>query len=168
MKIVTTPMCEGIVKLAGITDYKVTKFPKKEDGDLAILLSESKTDMEAIYIKLNTFTQIKESFEKVKEICNGSGDIDFSKYLIYKNYLSDKNVKVKVYSNFIRDIVEDIGLTIDDNDYDYVIAPDYIIPEINEKKEIIEIPSHSNAPIDPIERAYMRYKTVEDFINNQH
>ena len=42
MKIVTTPMCEEIVKLAGIKDYVVNKFPDEEDGDLAILLSESK------------------------------------------------------------------------------------------------------------------------------
>lgn len=42
MKIVTTPMCEEIVKLVGISDYAVNKHPTEEDGDLAILLSESK------------------------------------------------------------------------------------------------------------------------------
>ena len=54
MRIVTTPMCEEILKIAGVSDYKVNKFPTKEDGDLAILLSESKADMESLYLKLNS------------------------------------------------------------------------------------------------------------------
>ena len=41
MKIVTTPMCEEIVKLAGIKDYIVDKNPDNQEGDLAIVLSES-------------------------------------------------------------------------------------------------------------------------------
>ena len=32
MKIVTTPMCEEIVRLAGIEDYAVNKFPDDEEG----------------------------------------------------------------------------------------------------------------------------------------
>ena len=65
MKIVTTPMCEEIVKLAGIKDYNVNKHPTSNDGDLAILLSESKVDMDSIPIKLNTPSQIFESIKKV-------------------------------------------------------------------------------------------------------
>ena len=71
MKIVTTPMCEEIVKLAGITDYTVNKFPKKEDGDLAILLSESKVDMDCLPIKINTPRQVFESIKKVSKINGG-------------------------------------------------------------------------------------------------
>ena len=47
MKIITTPMCEEIVKLAGITDYALNKFPDEEAGDLAIVLSESKVEMDS-------------------------------------------------------------------------------------------------------------------------
>lgn len=32
MKIITTPMCEEIVRLAGISDYTVNKFPDDEEG----------------------------------------------------------------------------------------------------------------------------------------
>ena len=47
-------MCEEVVKLAGIKDYKVNKNPDLEKGDLAILLSESKIKMDSLPIKLNT------------------------------------------------------------------------------------------------------------------
>lgn len=168
MKIVTTPMCEEIVKIAGVSDYKVVKFPKKEDGDLAILLSESKTDMEALYLKLNTFEQIKESVEKVGKICGTVTEIDFGDCEIASRYLNrdvENTAKVKVYSNFLKDITEDMGFVVTDNDYDYVVAPDYMIREIDEEKPIIEIPSHSSVSKDPIERACSRYKILEDFIN---
>ena len=54
MRIVTTPMCEEVVRLAGINDYKVNKNPDLEDGDLAILLSESKVEMNSLAIKRKT------------------------------------------------------------------------------------------------------------------
>ena len=53
MKIVTTPMCEELVKLVGIKNYKVNKHPNKDDGDLAILLSESKVEIDSIPLKVN-------------------------------------------------------------------------------------------------------------------
>lgn len=169
MRIVTTPMCEEIVRLAGISEYKVNKFPKSEDGDLAILLSESKADMESLYLKLNTFRQIKESFEKVKERCGGRGDIDFGGCRLAEKYLSgadiENSTRVKVYSNFIRDIVEDMGFVIDEEDYEYIVAPDYMVSEIDESKPIIEMPSHGKVSLDPIERACARYEILEDFIN---
>ena len=65
MKIVTTPMCEEIVKFAGIEHYTVNKNPDLEEGDLAILLSESKVKMNSMPIKLNTPSQIFESIKKV-------------------------------------------------------------------------------------------------------
>ena len=64
-------MCEEIVRLAGIRDYAVNKFPQKSDGDLAILLSESKVEMNAVQIKINTSTQI---FESIKEISSLAGN----------------------------------------------------------------------------------------------
>ena len=71
MKIVTTPMCEEIVRLAGVTDYVVNKFPDKGDGDLAILLSESKVEMDAFPIKINTPAQV---FESIREVSRISGN----------------------------------------------------------------------------------------------
>ena len=170
MRIVTTPMCEEIIKLAGITDYKVNKFPTKEDGDLAILLSESKTDLDSIYLKLNTFKQIKESIEKVASVCNKNHkEITFDDCPIASKYLekTHKNsTKVKVYSNFLKDIVEDMGFIITDDDYDYIVAPDYLISKIeSNNKFIIEIPSHGAVSANPIIRACERYKILEDFIN---
>lgn len=168
MKIVTTPMCEEILKIVGISDYKVKKFPTKEDGDLAILLSESKTDMESIYLKLNTFKQIKNSVEKVGKRVNKSPIVDFSDCEIASKYLNkeiENTTKVKVYSNFLKDIVEDMGFIITDRDYDYAVVPDYLIEKVDEDKPIIKIPSHSSVSLNPIERAYLRYKILEDFIN---
>ena len=68
MRIVTTPMCEEIVRLAGISDYAVNKFPDKKDGDLAILLSESKVEMDSLPIKINTPKQIFESIKEVSKL----------------------------------------------------------------------------------------------------
>ena len=65
MKIVTTPMCEEIVKLVGIKNYKVNKHPNKDDGDLAILLSESKVEIDSIPLKVNSAVQIFESIKKI-------------------------------------------------------------------------------------------------------
>ena len=65
MIIVTTPMCKKILELAGIKDFKVNVNVDNEKADLAILLSENKTKLPSLAIKLNTFSQIKErkSFE---------------------------------------------------------------------------------------------------------
>ena len=93
MKIVTTPMCEVIVKLAGINDYVVNKFPDDEGGDLAILLSESKVEMNSLPIKINTPKQVFESIKKVSKITgNELSDMDvqrfFDKYPLAKKYLN--------------------------------------------------------------------------------
>lgn len=83
MKIVTTPMCEKILEFVGITDYKVNKNPDNEDGDLAIILSESNTKMDSLKIKLNTFSQIKNSIiqvSKIKNILNKHHNSNSSKF----------------------------------------------------------------------------------------
>ena len=120
MKIITTPMCEEIVKLAGVSDYIVNKFPDEEDGDLAILLSESKVEMDSLPIKLNTPSQIFESIKKVSQITsNELSDVDvlafFEDYELCKKYLNsdfEYDVDVKVYSEFLKDIVNDFGFNI--------------------------------------------------------
>ena len=67
MIVVTTPMCKQIVEWAGLKKFKVNKFPDEEEGDFAILLSESKVKMDSLAIKTNTFRQIKESIKTVSK-----------------------------------------------------------------------------------------------------
>lgn len=218
MKIVTTPMCEKILEFAGIINYKVNKNPDNEEGDIAIILSESDTKMDSLKIKLNTFTQIKNSIvqvSKLKKIPNNklninysipddnfNSDIEelslknndlflnesdlssklisdiFSNYSLALDWLdNDKkrdfrkknlNIRVKVYSLFLRDIVEDMGFTIvelEDNNSksDYTIFPDYM--NFNNKDSsniLIYIPTHNNAPKDPIKRAELRYSILNN------
>lgn len=172
MKIVTTPMCEEIVKLAGINDYVVNKFPQKTDGDLAILLSESKVEMDALQIKINTATQI---FDSIKEVSKILGDelsdemilSYFDDYELCKKYLNSnfkRDVNVKVYSEFLRDIVSDVGFNIDSDNFDYVIYPDYLKDKVTECENLVEIPSHNGISKNPFEKAELRYGILENLI----
>ena len=77
-----------------------------------------------------------------------------------------KKIKVKVYSNFLREIVEDMGYTTVETQAEFLVFPDYLKDKINHEIEsmgdrAIEIPSHRNAPIKPLERAKMRYNILE-------
>ena len=172
MKIVTTPMCEEIVKLAGVTDYNVNKFPSKEDGDFAILLSESKLKMDGLAIKINTPKQVFESIKKVSKI-NGNelSDIDvqgfFEDYKLAKKYLNSdfkRDVNVKVYSEFLKDIVLDLGFNIVTDDFDYVIYPDYLKDKVIESENLVEIPSHNSISKNPFEKIETRYAILENLI----
>ncbi len=172
MKIVTTPMCEEIVRLAGVTDYVVNKFPDKGDGDLAILLSESKVEMDAFPIKINTPAQVFESIREVSRISgNELADEDilafFDGYDLAKKYLlSDfkRDVNVKVYSEFLKDIVEDVGFNIVSDDFDYVIYPDYLENKVIETENLVEIPSHNSISKNPFEKIELRYAVLENLI----
>ncbi|WP_405293145.1 hypothetical protein [Methanobrevibacter sp.] len=172
MKIVTTPMCEEIVKLAGITDYAVNKFPNKDDGDLAILLSESKVDMDSLAIKINTSTQI---FESIKEVSNLSAkplnddeiSVFFEDYELCKKYLNSnfkRDVNVKVYSEFLKDIVSDVGFNIVCDNFEYVIYPDYLKNNVKETDNLVEIPSHNDISKNPFKKAELRYSILENLI----
>jgi segregation and condensation protein B len=172
MKIVTTPMCEEIVKLAGITDYAVNKFPTNDDGDLAILLSESKVDMDAIAIKINTASQIFESIRKVSRI--GGTELSdseilsfFDGYELCRKYLVSnfkRDVNVKVYSEFLKDIVSDLGFNIDSDEFDFVIYPDYLKDNVEESENLVEIPSHNSISKNPFDKAELRYSILENLI----
>lgn len=171
MKIVTTPMCEEIVRLAGITDYAVQKHPKSSDGDLAILLSESKVDFDSIALKLNTPNQIFDSIKKVSALQKELDDEEiisfFTDYPLAKKYLiSDfkNNVKVKVYSKFLKDIVLDMGFEINSSHYDYVIYPDYLKSGVLEDENLVEIPTHGSVSKNPFERIELRYSILENII----
>lgn len=172
MKIVTTPMCEEIVKLAGIRDYAVNKFPDEEDGDLAILLSESKVEMKSLRIKINTPSQIFESIREVSKLTGTELSDDeisefFSDYELCKKYLNSdfkRDIPVKVYSEFLKDIVEDFGFDIVSEDFKYVIYPDYLKSNVTEDENLVEIPSHNDISKNPFEKAELRYSILENLI----
>ena len=206
MIVVTTPMCKQIVEWAGLKEFKVNKFPDEEEGDFAILLSESKVKMDSLAIKTNTFRQIKESIKTVSkalfeknliEKAIGDEEIEaiFNDYkddalyaLLDENEFneirkSNKDKKVKVYSEFLKDIVLDIGADVidftydkngnDDNandlgmDFDYLVYPDYLEEEVLKREnlksnefKVIKILSHNNISKDPILKAESRYATL--------
>ena len=173
MRIVTTPMCEEVVKLAGIRDYKVNKNPDLEKGDLAILLSESKVKMDSMAIKLNTPKQLFESIREVSKLTDYELSDEeilelFEGYDLCIKYLNDyenPQVKVKVLSKFLTDIVDNIGFEINDENYDYVIYPDYLKDNIqNEGVILVEIPSHNFVSKNPFERIQARYAILEKLI----
>ena len=172
MKIVTTPMCEEIVKLAGIKNYAVNKHPCPEDGDLAILLSESKVEMDAMPIKLNTPSQIFESIKKVSKLSSNELADDeilefFKDYPLAKKYLIPdfkQNIDVKVYSEFLKDIVLDMGFNINGDNFEYVIFPYYLKSKVTENENLVEIPSHGGISKNPFERIEVRYAILESLI----
>jgi segregation and condensation protein B len=173
MRIVTTPMCEEVVKLAGIRDYKVNKNPDLEEGDLAILLSESKVKMDSLAIKLNTPKQLFESIREVSkrtdhELSEGEILEFYEGYDLCIKYLKDyenSHVKVKVLSKFLTDIVDNIGFEINDENYDYVIYPDYLKDNVQNEDVIpVEIPSHNFVSKNPFERIQARYAILEKLI----
>lgn len=177
MKIVTTPMCRKVVELGGISDYVVNKHPSSKDGDFAILLSESGTDIDSLPLKLNTFDEILDSIIEVSNLTSKplSKDEVIDKImdynLIYEWFTNtgkfsqlkgeNHNINVKVLSNFLKEIVEDMNFNIDDSNFDYLIYPDYMedIEESSDYK-LVKIPSHHNVPEDPIERAELRYSIL--------
>ena len=207
MIVVTTPMCKQIVEWAGLKEFKVNKFPDEEEGDFAILLSESKVKMDSLAIKINTFRQIKESIKTVskaffeknlieKAIADEGIDSIFNDYKNDVEYAhldenefneirkSNNDKKVKVYSEFLKDIILDIGadvidFTYDKNgndedkandlgmDFDYLVYPDYLEEEVLKREnlksnefKVIKILSHNNISKDPILKAESRYATL--------
>ncbi len=178
--IVTTPMCQEILLLLGISDFKITKNQNYTKADFAVVLSETKnlknSNTRFIKIKLNTFSQIEQSIKNIAKVLNMEiRSSKLNEQLKYNNlndshFQSKRNenqkIKVKVYSNFLKDIVEDMGYSImTDDNYDYLVYPDYLKNEIKEinfaGERAIELPSHKNAPLNPIKRARLRYKILE-------
>ena len=206
MIVVTTPMCRQIVEWAGLKEFKVNKFPDEEDGDFAILLSESKVKMDSMAIKINTFAQIKESIktvsnalfeknliekaigdEEIEAIFNDyKGDVEYAlldEDEFNKIRKSNNDKRVKVYSEFLKDIVSDIGAVVidfsyDKNgndeynedlglDFDHLVYPDYLEEEVLKRENLesnefkaIKILSHNNTSKDPILKAESRYSVL--------
>ncbi|MDR3223908.1 MAG: hypothetical protein LBT66_09300 [Methanobrevibacter sp.] len=129
MRVITTPMCERVVEIAGITNFKVNKNLNEEEGDLAISISQKKAKIRSLVIKLNTFNQVKNSILEVykynesenkpnldDEINKIFMDINMYKW-IDKNQKEklrefNSNIEVMVYTNFLKDIVKDMGFKI--------------------------------------------------------
>ena len=169
MRILTTPMCEGILRIAGVMGYDVTRKPEDEDADILFVLSETPATG-AVKLKLNTFPQIREAigtvFRAVQEVDPGSlryssvDEIDFevcSPWWHDPAGLREMNskIKIRVYSDFLREIVEDMGFTIVDLNEDFTVCPDYM------ELDCIRVPSHRNLPVDPVKRALFRYTYLE-------
>lgn len=167
MNIITTPMCEDILIIAGLTDYNVVKPDNICNADVAILLSETKSTIPKISIKLNTYSQIYDSIMLLKEEFNTTpkkNDITALKKLINDNNKkrsNRKNIKVKVYSDFLKDTVLDMGYVICDDDYDYMVMPDYMDIEFKDNKNTIIVPSHKKVSKNVIQRIQNRYELLE-------
>lgn len=167
MKIITTPMCEDILKISGLKDYEVVKPTEIKNADLAILLTETKSEVPKLSVKLNTYTQIYESIMKIKKEFNtkvNEEDIKIIQKLIDENNEKKdnrKNTKVKVYSNFLKDTVLDMGFEVNDTEYDYIIIPDYLDIEFEDYEKYVIIPSHKNVSNNIIERINERYELLE-------
>lgn len=168
MKIVTTPMCEDVLNLAGIKEFDVNSDPDSTDSDIAVVLSETNTIMKSVKVKLNTFTQIKNSVEMLRDMFEtvvveyDPQDYIFSEF----NRSLNRKIKVKVYSNFLKDIVNDLGFTLVTGNHHYLVYPDYIKNELFDEiitmgDRAVEVPSHKNAPKNPLKRAEIRYKLLE-------
>ena len=165
-------MCEEIVRLAGITDYIINKFPDEEDGDLAIVLSESKVKMDSLAIKINTPSQIFESIKEVSKLTGNELSDDeimgfFSDYELCRKYLNSHtshDIDVKVYSEFLKDIVNDIGFNIVSDNFKHVIYPDYLKDKVTEVDNLVEIPSHNDISKNPFKKAELRYAILENLI----
>jgi segregation and condensation protein B len=169
MKIVATPMCKDVLRLAGVKKFDVSSDPDSTDADIAVILSETNTVMKSVKLKLNTFLQIKESVEMLRDIfgINEVENLPF-KVNIKSNNLENRKIKVRVYSSFLKEIVDDLGFSVvsEDQNFDYLVFPDYIKDKLSDEiltmgDNVVEVPTHKKAPENPIQRAEMRYKLLE-------
>lgn len=166
MKIVTTPMCEDVLKIAGVDAYSVVMPDKIGESDVAVVLSESKASDSHIGLKLNTYEQVLDSVNIIADYFGSTPDerqLAHIKMLDEDNRSKRKtrgNVRVKVFSNFLCECVADMGYVIDDEDYDYVVIPDYMQTDVNYEDAII-VASHSNVSKGIVERIKARYDFLE-------
>ena len=166
MKIVTTPMCEDVLRIAGVDDYTVVMPDKICESDVAVVLSESKASDSHIGLKLNTYSQLLDSVNIIADYFEGTPD---EQQLAHIRMLDEDNrskrkthssVRVKVFSNFLCECVADMGYVIDDEDYDYVVIPDYMQTDVNYEGAVI-VASHSNVSKGIVERIKNRYDFLE-------
>lgn len=167
MKIITTPMCEDILKISNIKDYEVVTVDRIADADVVVTLSETETAIPKISVKLNTYGQLLDSINAVSAKFDTECDED--KVTLIKSLIEDndnkrverENIKVKVYSNFLTDTVKDMGFNVTDEDYDYVVIPDYMRDKFEKEDCVVVVPSHKNVSFDIIRRISKRYRLLE-------
>jgi segregation and condensation protein B len=125
-------------------------------------------DIPKISVKLNTYTQLLDSIESVSARFNT--ECDESEIRKIKSLMADndknkykrENIKVKVYSNFLTDTIKDMGFLVTQEDYDYVVVPDYMKDQLDECDNVIVVPSHRNVSFDIINRIKQRYQLLEN------
>jgi hypothetical protein len=174
MRAATTPMCKQVLDLAGVLEFEIMRDDKDIKADIVFTLSETKipsaSSTKYVKLKLNTYKQIEESVKLVSEILNTTPINEHLNLSSRDHHREDyRNLRLKVHTNFIREIVEDLEFQVVEEDYDYLVYPDYLRTELEEEikelgKRAIELPSHKNAPKDPIKRAELRYKVLENSI----
>ena len=69
-----------------------------------------------------------------------------------------------MYSEFLKDIVSDVGFDIVSDNFDFVIYPDYLEDKVVESENLVEIPSHNGISKNPFEKAELRYRILENLI----
>ena len=57
-----------------------------------------------------------------------------------------------------------MGFNIVDDDFDYVIYPDYLKDNVTESENLVEIPSHNDISKNPFEKIEIRYSLLETLI----
>lgn len=174
MKIITTPMCEDVLRLAGVKEYFVVKPDKIEDADVAVLLSETKSDIPKVSVKLNTYTQL---YDSILNVCKEfNGNVDEEKLWEIKKYISSndrkkdyrQSTKVKVYSNFLKDTILDMGFSVVEEDYDFIVVPDYMRVDFDMDEKVVVVASHKNVKKAILERINERYEYLEAKLCMKH
>ena len=112
---------------------------------------------------MKKFFGAESSNDDIEEVVTEANDEDAFENLRKEN----SNKVVKVYSEFLKDIVLDIGAKIDEDNYSFVVYPDYLKEKVYENEcvedssiSFIEIPSHTKVSKDPIERTEERYSIL--------
>lgn len=174
MKIITTPMCEDVLRLAGVKEYSVVKPDRIEDADVAVLLSETQSDIPKVSVKLNTYTQLYDSILNVSKEFNGNVDeeklSEIRKYISSNDRKKDyrQSTKVKVYSNFLKDTILDMGFSVVEEDYDFIVIPDYMRVDFDMDEKIVVVASHKNVKKAILERINERYEYLEAKLCMKH
>ena len=61
-----------------------------------------------------------------------------------------------------------MGFCVSDDNYDYIVAPDFIDVEIEDEDNLIIVASHKNVTRNVIERVKNRYELLEDKLCLKH
>ncbi len=171
MKIGITKMYKEIADLIGLKDYEVVNpYNSKVDCDFLIISKGYKErvknlnpKVEIFEVKSATFKDLIETLEELKKSSIGDEEkinksIEFLKHKEreIKELAKDLNVKVNPKTEFVKKVIEDLGLKISDNGI--LIVPDYLFN--GEQKENIIILKTHNYDLGLVERIEDRYLQI--------